>query len=249
MSIPIKILVIDDEQTARHNIKKIIKQFCPGYEVVGEAATALEGVKLINTLNPDIILLDIEMPGGSGFDMLDAIANVNASIIFITAYNQYAIKAFKYNAIDYLLKPVDIDDLNNALTKAATNSKSTQSIQPILDDIKHNNPLRLAIVNQNETEYVKIDSITHMEASGSYTAIFLENSKSYMVSRNLKSFEESLTDYSFLRVHNSYLLNLSHVVKYSKKDGYTAFTSNGVSIPIATRKKEIFESLINKLSK
>ena len=156
------IIIIDDEQAARQNLRKIIEQFCDGYHVVAEAGNALEGIKQIKKYNAEIVLLDIEMPGGSGFDMLDAISEQNISIIFITAYNHYAIKAFKYNAIDYLLKPVDIDELTSALEKAKNQKKATE-IKPIVEDIQNKTPFRLAISTQNETEFVQISSITRME--------------------------------------------------------------------------------------
>jgi len=246
-----KILIIDDEAVARQNLKHIIHNYCEGFEVLDSSENAIYGLQLINKLNPDIVLLDIEMPGGSGFDMLDCLNTQTFKLIFITAYNQYAIKAFKYNAVDYLLKPVDIDALIVALNKAKENLAQTNSIdyKLVFKEIENQSPSKIAIHTQSETEYIDFKTIINFEASGSYTNIYLANSRKIIVSKSLREFEELLSEEGFLRVHNSHLLNLHHVQKFSKKDGYTAIMSNNTQIPIAVRRKDIFEKLIKKISK
>lgn len=246
-----KILIIDDEAAARKNLAHIIENFCEGFELIGDADNALNGLKIINKLKPDIVLLDIEMPGGSGFDMLECLSNKTFEVVFITAYNQYAIKAFKYNAIDYLLKPVDIDELITALNKAkaASNQMKQPDFNSIFKEIENKSPSKIAIQTQSGTEYIDFKTIVHFEAEGSYTTLHLANSRTIMVSKPLKEYEELLADEGFLRVHNSHLINLQHVNKYQKKDGYTAIMSNNTPVPIAVRRKEIFEKLIKKILK
>lgn len=248
------ILVIDDEASVRRNLSYITQSYCDGFHVVGEAKSALNGLKQIKELKPGIVLLDIEMPDGSGFDMLDCLANREFEVIFVTAYNLYAIKAFKYSAIDYLLKPVDIDELNIALNQAKKRLEQSAAkftdFNELFDSIRYEKPLKLAISNQHDTEFIDIDSIVRMEASGSYTKIFLDGKQREMVaSKPLINFESIIDEDFFIRIHNSHLVNMNYVQKYLKKDGYFAVMNDGVTIPVAVRRKHVFEQLILRFSK
>lgn len=249
----IGILIIDDEASVRRNLSLIIQSYCDGFQVAGQAKSALGGLKQINELKPEIVLLDIEMPGGSGFDMLDCLANREFEVIFVTAYNLYAIKAFKYSAIDYLLKPVDIDELSVALNQAKKriqeSSENFTDFRELFDSIRNEKSLKLAINNQHDTEFVDIDSIVRMEASGSYTKIYLDSQREIVASKPLIHFESVIDEDFFVRTHHSHLINMNYVQKYLKKDGYFAVMNNGVSIPVAVRRKHIFEELILRFTK
>lgn len=248
-----KILIIDDESAVRNNIRIIISKYCKGFIVVGDAVNALEGLKQINVLKPDIVLLDIQMPGGTGFEMLDCIEEKNFEVVFITAFNQYAIKAFKYNAIDYLLKPVDIDELNQALINASEKQKDSKKIRTdykqLFSNIESRLPPKLAINNKSDTEYLDTASIIRMEANGSYTNIFLNDKKEIIASRPLKHFEDILDEKYFFRVHNSHLINIHFVKKYLKQQAYSVVMEDNSMVPIAIRRKELFEKLISKISR
>ena len=186
-------MVIDDEKASRSNLRQLISMYCHDFMVVGEAENALQGLAQIKLLQPDIVLLDIEMPGGSGFELLDSLSTVPFALIFVTAYNQFAIKAFKYNALDYLLKPVDIDELNRALRKAEESrigqTLQTGNFKGLIESFFNKKVNKLALHSQNETEFVELGSVLRMEAVGSYTRVFLSCGREILVSKNLKEFE------------------------------------------------------------
>ena len=249
----LKILIIDDEIAVRNNIKTIVSKYCDGFIVTGEAVNALEGLKQINSLQPDIVLLDIQMPGGTGFEMLDCVKTKDFEVVFITAFNQYAIKAFKYNAIDYLLKPVDIDELNqsfiNARKKLKESREEISNYRELFKNIEGKIPPKLAIYNKSDTEYLDTASIIRMEANGSYTNIFLKDKREIIASRPLKYFEDILEEDFFFRAHNSHLINIYFVKKYLKQDGYSVIMEDKSVVPIAIRRKEMFEQLISKITR
>ncbi|MFH2096904.1 MAG: LytTR family DNA-binding domain-containing protein [Bacteroidota bacterium] len=239
-----KAVIIDDELKAIKSIEYIVKEYCHNIQIVGTAESAEEGIAVIRETNPDIVFLDIEMPKGSGFDMLDRINERNFDVIFVTAYNQYALKAIKFSAVDYILKPIDIYEFITAVNKVVENRKKGVSFDDkyltLLENLRTKNPSRLAIPTSDGTEYLGIKNIIRLEADRSYTMIFMNDGKRHMVSKSLSEFEDLLSENDFFRIHKSHIVNLDHVKKHIKHDGGYAEMTDGSKIMISRRRKDEF---------
>lgn len=247
----IRSVIIDDESSAIRNLTNIISNFCSDVEIVGSAQSVVEGIKLINAVDPELVFLDIQMPDGSGFDMLECIQNKTFDLIFVTSFNQHAIKAFKYSAADYLLKPVDIDELTSAITRIKekrSSGASGQYFKDLIDNLQGETPSKIAITSATEKEYVPVLAIIRLEASGSYSEIFLKNGRKLVASKKIKEFEEILLDHAFFRVHNSHMINMHEVIKYNKKDGGWIEMTDGTEVPLARRRKALFDMMMKKLT-
>ncbi len=244
----IKVVIIDDEQDAINSIELIINEYCSNAEVIGTASSATEGRTVVLNQKPDLIFLDIEMPRGNGFDLLEMLPERNFEIIFITAYNNFAIKAFKYSAIDYILKPIDIDEFIEAVDRAEERIKryknrsenNNKKYDSLLENIHGSKPVKITVPTFEGQLYIEISDINRIEAEGSYSTIFLKEKKKILVSKNLKEFENMLSDNNFFRSHNSHLVNLEHVKKYVLKDGGYIEMIDKTIVPISRRKKEAF---------
>ena len=243
-------LLIDDEANSRQAIKNLLAQLCPDVEIIGEAKNADIGIELINSLKPQLIFLDIQMPGKTGFDLLASLPSINFDIIFTTAYHEYAVKAFRFSAIDYLLKPIDPDDLVNAVNRvkkklAPTSGKQVDLLKELwqqlsVDKNAQNNNQKLALSTQDGIHLTGVKDIIWCESLGSYTKFYLTGGQKLVVSQQLKDYDEILTEYQFFRVHQSYLINLHHVKKYVKGDGGQAWMSDGAEVEVARRRKDDF---------
>ena len=250
----LKAVIIDDEPDAVNSIELIINEYCNNVSVVGKAYSASEGKDVIIANTPDLVFLDIEMPRGNGFDMLEMIPDRNFDIIFITAYNNWAIKAFKYNAIDYVLKPIDIDDFINAINKVEKSrgrgdnngSLSIDKYKELLESISSKSLNKIAISTSEGIEYIEITKIIRFEGDGSYSKVYIIDQPYILVSKNLKEFQELLEDNDFFRTHNSHLINLSFVKKYVMKDGGHIEMKDNTIVPISRRKKEAFVDVMDK---
>jgi two-component system LytT family response regulator len=247
----LKAVIIDDEIDAVNSIELIINEYCNNVIVVGKAYSASEGKNIILSEKPDLVLLDIEMPRGNGFDMLEMIPNRDFDIIFITAYNNWAIKAFKYNAIDYVLKPIDIDDFVSAVKKVEkTNTNTSKSdidkYKELLNDISNKTLNKIAISTSEGIEYIDIERIIRFEGDGSYSKVYIKDQQYILVSKNLKEFQELLEDKNFFRTHNSHFINLGFVKKYVMKDGGHIEMKDSSIVPISRRKKEAFVEVMEK---
>lgn len=241
-----KAIIIDDEKPARISLDLLLKEFCPEINVVAQCENLPEGVKAIRKLQPDLVLLDIEMPGHSGLELLDFFdeKEVNFSIIFTTAYNEYAIQAFKLSAIDYLLKPISPEELMKAVSKAEK-QKNIQ-YQILAENIQTDKFQKIAVPSGNSLVVVNISEIIFIKGEGSYSEINLKDKTKLLVSRNLKNFEEILLkDSRFLRSHKSYLVNFERVLSYNKSDGGWLEMENGCSIPVSSEKST---SIIEKMN-
>ena len=244
----IKIVIIDDEKDAIKSIELIINEYCSNAEVIGTASSASEGRAVITNKKPDLVFLDIEMPRGNGFDLLEMLPERNFEIIFITAYNNFAIKAFKYSAIDYILKPIDIDEFIDAVNRVEERlklyknnpSNNQEKYNTLLDNIQTNQPTKIMVPTSEGQIYIEIVNIMRIEAEGSYSMIFLRDNKKMLISKNLKEFENMLSDNNFFRPHNSHLINLEHVKKYVLKDGGYIEMTDEIIVPISRRRKESF---------
>lgn len=246
----IKAIIIDDETNCIEMLDWLIKTYCPGIEIMAQCSSAEEGIKAIKKHSPDVIFLDIEMPKMNGFDLLQQLTPVNFEVIFTTAYDKFAIKAFKFSAMDYLLKPIDADDLKNAVIRLETKLQSAKpdaGIEALLNNIKSiHQPLnKIAIPTQEGLVFTIIKDIIRCESDSNYTTFFLSGDKQIVSSKSMKEYEELLEEYNFFRVHNSHLINLNHLEKYVKGDGGYVVMSDKCTVPVSRSRKEDF---INHLS-
>lgn len=247
----IKAVIIDDEIRGAEALKALLENYCDGVTVSGIAYNITDGNILISKTNPDVVFLDIEMPGGSGFDLLQPMKEINFSVIFVTAYQEYALKAIKFSALDYLLKPVIVSELQETIEKVkkVRTPKSNERLHLLHEVIDHVNPFNKMILSTMEGFYpVKLEHILYCRADDSYTHFYLQDGKHHIVSRQLKEFEEMLVSHNFFRIHKSYLINLNHVEIVNRINGFTVVMSNNDHLPIASRKKDEFiERLKNML--
>lgn len=241
----ISAILVDDEQISREILRNYLTSYCPDVQLVGEAANIQEAEQLIHLKSPQIVFLDIEMPYGNGFDLLENIENINFEVVFITAYNNYAIKALNLSAAYYILKPIDIDELVASVDKikdSISSKTETTSTQVLAANIKtiNNREEKMVLPQMDGFEVVKINEIIRAEADDNYTILYLENNKKYTLSKTLKYYENLLTEYGFLRTHKSHLLNVAHLVKYKKGKVGTAIMSDGSeALVVSAMKKEL----------
>lgn len=246
----IKAAIIDDMEQARLTLKKDLETYTPEVSIIAEAGGVIEGVKMLKSIKPDVLFLDIQMQDGSGFDLLDILSEINFKIIFITASDAHAIKAFRYAAIDYLLKPVDPDELKIAIGKLKTEGFNENAKYQLLNEsLKENNKphSRLALHTQDKIHVVEISDIVRCESNINYTEFHFIDGKKLLVTKTLKDFEELLNDHGFFRVHQSHLVNTSCIREFIKSDGGSILMSNGDVIPVSTRKKTTVLEMIERL--
>jgi two-component system LytT family response regulator len=244
----IKAVLVDDEEYAIVALKILLKENCSNVSVVGEAHSALEGIKEINNKKPDLVFLDVDMPNGSGFDLLEGLPERNFHVIFVTAYSSYAVKAFKFNAVDYIVKPVNMMELIEAVNKVENSNQLTSgkiNHDVLMKYLKQTQLGRVGIPTSDGVEFMEPDDIIHVDADGSYTKIFTKKN-TIMVSKYLKEIQLILDENLFFRTHNSYIINLHHIKKYNNKDGMILMT-DGSSIILAKNKKAEFLKLISHI--
>ncbi|RLD58629.1 MAG: DNA-binding response regulator [Bacteroidetes bacterium] len=248
----IKTIVIDDEVKARETILSMLKTYCPEVEVIGTAGSVNEGVKVLEEMKPDLLLLDIKMADGTGFDLLRKLKDINFLVIFITAFEEFAIRAIKFSAIDYILKPLDPDELMNAVQKAlGVIHKDSMSVK--LDALYENldtistNAKKIVLKTTDSVHIVNLKDIVRCESEKNYTHFYTTENEKITVSRTLKEFNELLTDYKFYRVHQSHLINLAHVKRYEKQHGGFLIMDDDSSVPVSFRKKEDLMKLFKSL--
>jgi len=240
----IKAIIADDEQDAVNYLKKSLKECCLNLEIIATAQNVKETENLILSLHPDLVLLDINMPGGSVFEMLDRLKPITFEVIFVTAYNQYAIQALKRNAIDYLLKPININELKEAIGKVEikkTEALNKKNIEELIRELTKQN--KIAITTFERTIYLKISDIIRFEGDGNYVRIITTTGENYLVSKKIKDYQELLPNYPFYRVHNSYIINVDHIKSILNKDSAIIMSDNTV-IPVSRKKREEFLELM-----
>lgn len=247
----IRTVIIEDEQKSREMLAAIIQKNCPELNVVALAKNVKEGVEVIEANKPELVFLDISMPDGSGFDLLEQVANQKFELIFATASDQHAIRAIKYSACDYLLKPIDIDELKAAVDKVVKKKNAIPNMENLQFLIQHlkrsdENFQKITLPTGNAYEIVNIKDIVRCEADGSYTNFYLVDKRKLMISAGLKHYEELLPESDFIRVHHHHLINMNHVVRFLKEDGGYAVMTDGSKIEISRRKKEAFMEKLNK---
>ena len=241
----LRTILIDDERHCIETLRYELEMHCPEVEVVATGASGAEGIRLIKEHEPDLIFLDIEMPGMSGFEMLKKIEPVDFSVIFATAYDQYAIQAFRCAAADYLLKPVMSDVLKEAVSRVTTRKESPSYTQQQFEALLYNlrdgvKSLRLALPSGRSMDFVEASDILYCNAESNYTHIVLSEGRKYTLAKTLKDVEQMLMPLDFFRVHQSYLINFNFLKKYLRDDGGYVVMSDGKTIPIAKRRKEEF---------
>lgn len=248
----IRAIIIDDSFQAVKLLRLMILELLPQVELVGEAENVLKGFELIEKTKPDLIFLDIEMPGKSGIQLAEELIakNIQCQIIFTTAYNSYAIKAFRLSAIDYLLKPIQENQLIEAVQKveAHLNLKfENERLTILAKNLSTDKKEVLCLPLQSGYEYIPLEEIEYLEADGSYVRVVLTNQKQKVVSKNLKYFEQTLQDFpQFLRIHRSYLVNMNHLISYSKSEGGSITLLSQKTIPISRERKANFITFIEK---
>ncbi|MEN9302302.1 MAG: hypothetical protein RL264_731 [Bacteroidota bacterium] len=245
-----KILVIDDEKPTRELIKKMIDSFGLAVQVYTDGENVKTGIDAINNLRPDLVILDIQMPDGNGFDVLKGVADRQFEVMFITAFQEYAIQAIKFSALDYILKPIDPEELKHSITKAiSTISKKIDDNQ--LNALQHNiNPnskRKLILKTQESVFLVEIEDIVRCESDKNYTFFYLNNGKKILVSKTLKDYDTLLQGLTFFRAQQSHLINLKFVERYDKHDGGYIIMKDGSEVPLSPAKKELFFQLIEAM--
>ena len=240
-----KALIVDDEKDSREILANYLKKYCPDVTVCGLGESVSTGLEAIKKHQPDILFLDIEMPYGNGFDLLEKCADLTFETVFVTAFDNYAIQALNQSAAYYFLKPIDIDELQKAVEKIkaerATDSY-TQHAKILLDNISNNTPQKIMLPTMEGFEIVTVSSILYCEAVDNFTRFFFENGPTLLICRTLKHFEDILKPHRFFRIHRSYLINPSYVVRYSKgKGGFVTMKNNKELEVSANKKKEFLE--------
>jgi two-component system, LytTR family, response regulator len=244
----ISIVVIDDESKARETIINILNLSSTELNVAGEADSVMAGFELINREHPDLVILDINLTDGTGFDLLKKFEKIFFKIIFITAHEEYAIKAFKFSAIDYILKPITAGDLLQAVDKAYE-SKSREDTEAKLTALLSNlDKIRKIVLKTAESIHIiQVKNIIRCEADVNYTTFYLDNSEKLLVSKTLKDYAELLENSGFYRPHQSHLVNLDHIVRYDKTEGGHLVMSDDSIVPVSTRKKDELLSLFERM--
>lgn len=239
----LKAIIIEDEEVSREVLRNYISTYCQNVELLGEANNIQSGEELINKHNPDIVFLDIEMPFGNGFDLLENLDDIKFEVIFITAFSDYAIKAINLSASSFLLKPIDIDELITAVDKVQLKKEKNienVSTKILAENIKaiNNKEQKIVLPQMDGFEVVKMKHIIRAEAADNYTILYLENGKKHTMSKTLKFYENLLSGYGFLRTHKSHLLNTDHIVKYKKGKVGEAIMSDGSSVLVSSNSKK-----------
>jgi len=248
----LKTIIVDDEAHVRGILRKFLEKYCPQVKVVSEAGTVIEAHELINRHHPDLVLLDIQLGDGTGFDLLRKFESPNFKVIFITAHDQYAIQAFKVSAIDFILKPVNPYELADAVSQAQ--KLVMQELHIKLDALENNlrsdigSRKKIVVKTLNNIHVIEINNITYCESDGSYTRIYTLDQNEIMTSKPIKDYEEILSGFGFLRLHRSFLINLSHIKRFEKSDGGYVILTGDAKVPVASRKREELIELFNKIS-
>jgi two-component system LytT family response regulator len=243
-----KAVIVEDELHSRETLRNLIEEFCPDVEVVGMAGSVKDAVDVIRSVKPNVVFLDIELQIGTGFDVLAQLSEFSFDVIFTTAYEHYAIRAIKFSSLDYLLKPIDLEELQIAIGKARTHqneSAQKQQLEMLLANLSGKGMKRICLSTADRFEFVHVDEIILCEANGSYTNVSLKGNKKIMVSKNLKEYETLLADENFMRVHNSFLINLNEVKQFVKSEGGYILMNDNQQVSISPKKRDEFFARMN----
>jgi len=249
-------VLVDDDSNLREGMKVLLSRYAPEIRILGEAENVSDAVSVIDGMNPQVVFLDIQLANGTGFDILEKLTEKNGKIesqvVFITAHEQYAIKAFRFSALDFLLKPVDPEELQKVIEKIKNTVKKRDSfdhIDLLLENIrkKVDNFKRIALSTTDGIHLFDVSDIIRCESTDNYTTFYIKNSKPILISKTLKEYEELLAQHGFERIHQSHLINLAYLKSYIKKDGGYVIMSDNSNLPVSQRKKERLQELIKNL--
>jgi len=247
----IKSIVVDDEQESRETLLRFLSKYCPDVEIVGQADSVNEAVEVIRGISPELVFLDVNMPIENGFKLFEKISDINFYTVFVTAYDQYAIEAFKHHAVDYLLKPIVIHELMitvNRVSKLLEDKNKIQQLSALLQYIK--TPVeqtKIALPTLEGLIYVHTMDIVRLQADDNYTSLYFKGGKKMLVSHTLAYFEDALKEQGFVRIHHQHLINLQHVEKYIRGRGGYIIMSDDTSLQVSQRKKDEFLRIIKKI--
>ena len=245
----LRTLIIDDEKNNRRKIRELLENHFPNVQLVGEADGVKTGLESIVNHSPDLILLDIRLMDGDAFDLLNQIGQVNFKIIFITAFEEYALKAIKFSALDYLLKPVLLDELKAAIAKAENQIMNELNLKllELSNNLNASQNKRIVLKTVEKLHFVPVQDIMRCEADKNYTVFFLTDNKKIVVSGSIKDYEDILCEQGFYRLHKSHIVNLTYIKSYEKSDGGTVILTDGSHVPVAVRKKNQMIELFSRL--
>ncbi len=245
-----RIAIIDDEPDARQALRTMLTMLCPDVEICGEAHSVEHAYALIRQTQPQGILLDISMEDGTGFDLLDKFSKPGFQVVFTTAHDEFALKAFRYHALDYLLKPIDPAALAQAMDRIEMTAPDDfpTRISSLLESVRSRQLTKITLSSQEGMIFLQLDQIVHLESEGSYTTFYLMNRERHLIVRPMKDFETLLPADTFFRLHQSHIVNLNFVSKILREDGGYALLADGFKVPIARRRKDEFLDALQRLN-
>lgn len=245
----LRALIVDDEIASIKSLEILLNKFCKQVEVIGKAQSINEALEIVIKFKPDIVFLDIEMPSGTGFDFLERCPEISFDVIFITAYNNYAVKAFKYSAIDYILKPIEIDELVSAVEKISNHKKkeinNSNKYNALFENLKELIPQKLVVISNGKYEYIDLRSVVFLEQKQNSIILHQENKQTLEVDEPIESIEEQLIERHFFRIQQNCMINIQKVCKILKQNGYCIELTNGILLPVTNSKRD---ELVQKLS-
>ncbi|MEM9340422.1 MAG: LytTR family DNA-binding domain-containing protein [Bacteroidota bacterium] len=244
-------IIIEDNPSVRNTLSNMLSEYCPQVELVGEASNVLEGSALIMAKKPELAFLDVELPDGNTFELLKSLPSVDFQVIFITGHEKYAMNAIKFSALDFILKPIDPDDLVMAIQKAEEQVQKPdvdKKIQTLFQNLesKDDGPNKIILKDKYGLQIVSVDQIVRLEASGSYTTFVIDQEEQLVISKGLKEYEQLLNAQKFFRCHQSHIVNLDYLKRYDKREGDFLQMVDGSMVPLAVRKKEILMEKIKE---
>jgi two-component system LytT family response regulator len=247
----LKAIIVDDEPDALNTLRILIQKHCPEIEILGVASSVEEALVKIEKLRPNLLFLDVELPDGTGFDILRRTQPITFDTIFVSAHNHYSLKAFKFSAIDYLLKPIDIEELCNAVKKVNNLcERYTESYHRdysiLFENLSTSLPKKFVLPSSEGFEFISVDDVVLIKAEGSYSELLFSNGKRKLVAKLLKDFQDRLFDHGFFRSHNSFLINLKHVKKFLRKDGGCIEMCDGSIAALSKKNTEIFKKIMEQ---
>ncbi|MEX0967505.1 MAG: LytTR family DNA-binding domain-containing protein [Bacteroidia bacterium] len=246
----IKAIIIDDERKSGENLKALIEKYCKHLKVIATADSVESGIEAIANEKPQLVFLDIELNNGTGFDILSSLDSTDFEVIFTTAFEQYALKAIKFAAVDYLLKPIDVEELTAAVFKAEerlNHREANKNFEVLMQNLKSaSSNHKIALPTTQGLTFVPVSHILRCEADGSYTWFYFKDGRKLIVSKKIKEYEELLSAYGFYRVHHSHLVNMEEIEKYVRGDGGYVVMTDGTMVDVSKRKREHFLAALDK---
>jgi two-component system, LytTR family, response regulator len=243
-------IILEDEEDNRNVLRGFLKDYCPQVNLLAAVDSVNKGLSAIHTYHPDVVFMDIQLKGETSFELLDQLKDIPFDIIFTTAYDSYMLKAIKLSAVDYLLKPINVEELKAAVEKAEKKRNQVmlnKNLETLLNNFRNNyQEHKIAISSADGFVFVKVSNIIYLESEGSYTYFYLKHNEKIITSKNIKEYEELLSDHDFFRIHKSYIVNMAEIVKYIRGEGGEVLMSNNVTLDVSRRRKDEFLKTFDK---